>query len=885
MWLRIRFILRNLLKKQQVNSDLDAEIRSYIDAVTEEKMASGLHPDEARRCALAEIGGVEQVKQSVRNVRAGAFVDSIGRDVRFALRQLVRSPGFSVTAILSLGLGIAATVAVFSVAYGVLLHPFPYRDVDRLCNVSVRDAQRATFDEYFLGPELMQVSKLHAFESIATWRRENMSVTGGDVPEAVNAYYGLADTFPTLGVAPLLGRNLGPADAPDGQEPQPVVELHYRFWQRHFNADLDVIGKTLELDHKAYTIIGVTGPGFTWDWGADLYLPQAISDQRGGGLVAKLRRGVSPAAANAELQPLLLQFSKEHPREYSPHYIADLHPLAWEVTHNIGSTIWVLFAGVGLLLAIGCCNVSILLLARNSARQHELAVRLAIGAGNSRIVRQLMTESLLLAVVGTVLGVGMAYRLLALIVAWLPQHLFPPDVSIRINLPVLLFSVGLALVTTIIFGLLPALQMVHPKIAVAIQSGSRTMTGTLRSRHLHSALVSGQIALTLLLLSTAGAAMEGFVRLLRVPLGYDPHNVVAVGIPLHENTYTTWQGRTSYFEELRASVASLAGVTAASIAGNAIPPNSGWELPFELRGTQALTPDARLARIHLVDSNYFNTLRTPLIKGRIWTPAEIANAAGLVLVNESFIRRYDPSLNAVGHFLRVPKLQNTSPQVLMAPGADGWLQVIGVVGDAVNGGIDQPVEPAIFAPYSLEGLGGTEILVRTHSAPRGLVSSLRKQIAAVNPEQQTYGTISDLEKWIEDEAVWGRTRLISTLFAGFSILALALSGVGLYSVASYLVVQRTSEFAIRIALGATPSHVIRLVTASAGAGVVPGIAAGLILSIGFERILAAWAGITSSPLLFISGAALLLLATAAIASLGPTRRALSVDPMIILRSE
>src|SRR6185437_10300105 len=687
------------------------------------------------------------------------------QDLRYALRQFRRSPGFSITAILSLSLGIAATVAVFSVVYGVLLHPFPYRDVDRLYNVSVRDARGEVSDEYFLGPELVQVSKLPAFESIATWRNENLSVTGGDVPEAVNAYYGIGQTFPSLGVAPLLGRNLGPADAPDGQEPQPVVELHYRFWRRHFNGDPNVIGKTLELDHKAYTIIGVTRPEFTGDWGADLYLPQAIDDPRGGGVVAKLRRGVRPQVANAQVQPLLQQFAKKLPREYSPNYTADLHPLAWEVSHNIGGTIWLLFAGVGLLLAIGCSNVSILLLARNAARQHEFAVRSAVGAGGARIARQLMTESLLLAIVGTVLGTGLAYRLLTLIVAWLPQHLFPPDVSIRINLPVLLFSVALALVTTLLFGLLPALQMMKPEIAAAMQSGPRTMTGTVRSRRLHGALMAGQIALTLLLLSTAGTTMEGFIQLLRVPLGYDPHNVVSVGIPLHENTYTTWQARTNYFEQLRTSVASLPGVQTASIAGNAIPPNSGWQLPFELRGRPALSPDAQMARLNLVDSNYFNTLRTPLTAGRVWTPAEIAHAAGLVLVNESFIRRYDPGQNPVGHFLRIPKLQNPPLNTVMAPSADGWLQIIGVVGDAVNGGIDQAVKPAIFAPYSLEILGGTQILVRTRSAPVGLLDSLRKQVAAVNPEQQTYGAIADLEKWITDEPIWGRARLISALFA------------------------------------------------------------------------------------------------------------------------
>src|ERR1700728_3811907 len=315
----------------------------------------------------------------------GREMTSFLQDLRFALRQLMRNPGFALTAVLSLALGVGATVSVFSVVYGVLLHPFPYADVDRLANLSVRDARGDIFDEWFLGPELQQVAGVHAFESIASWNNQDMAVTGGEIPEAVNAYLGIGATFPTLGVPALLGRNLGPSDAPDGREPQPVVELHYRFWQRHFNGDAGVIGKTLELNHKQYTIVGVTRPNFTGDWGADVYLPQELRNPQGGGVVVKLRRGVSLSAADAELQPLLDRFAQEHPREYSPNYRADLRSLTWEVTHNMGGTLYLLFGAVGLLLAIGCSNVSILLLARNTARQSEFAMRSARGAGRVRI--------------------------------------------------------------------------------------------------------------------------------------------------------------------------------------------------------------------------------------------------------------------------------------------------------------------------------------------------------------------------------------------------------------------------------------------------------------------------------------------------------------------
>jgi putative ABC transport system permease protein len=877
--------IRALMRRDDRNAEIAEELRSFEEQSIAEKMRRGMTRENAERAVRRETGSAESVRHKVWSAGWESVAEVFWQDVRYGVRQLLRSPGFALTAILSLALGIGATTAVFSVIYGVLLHPFPYVDVDRLANLSVRDRSGQIFDDWFLGPELEQVSRVHAFESIASWNDQDLAVTGGDVPEAVNAFYGIGSTFPMLGVPALLGRNLGPSDSPNGQEPQPVVELHYRFWQRHFNGDPGVIGKTLELDHRKYTIVGVTRPNFTWDWSADVYLPQEIRNPQGGGVVVKLRRGVSLAAADAELQPLLDRFAQEHPREYSPNYKADLRPLTWEVTRNMGGTLYLLLGAVGMLLVIGCSNVSILLLARNTARQQEFAVRSAVGAGRVRIVRQLLTESLLLAVTGTGLGIVLAYRLLALMVLWMPHHLFPADVSIRINVPVLAFSAGLALVTALLFGLLPALQMAKAEIGMVVQAATRRIAGTVRGRRVHGVLVAGQIALTLLLLTAAGAAIEGFVKLLRIPLGYDPHHVVAVGIPLHQNTYTTWQERVNYFEQLRAVIAALPDVLSASVAGNAIPPDSGWEMPFEFLGRPALSPDAQMARINLVDSGYFRTLQMPLIAGRIWSPEEVNHGAAMVLVNQTFVRRYGLSGDGFGQSLKIPGLASQSPNRFSAPGAGAWMQVIGVVGDAVNNGIAQPVEPAIFAPYSAQVWMGTQILVRTRGTPQAMVNSLRKQVAAVNPEQQTSGAISDLEKWITDEPVWGTGRLISALFGGFAMLALALSAVGLYSVVSYTVAQRTNEFGVRLALGAPRGHVLRLVLASTAASVGGGVLSGLVLTLALHAVLTRWVGVNlRDPAMLVTGAAVLA-AVAAIASLVPARRAAQVDPMSALRAE
>jgi len=875
--------ISNLLSRSKVRHDIDVELMSHIEMRIDDNIVSGMSPEEARREALVRFGSPAATTERVIAADATLVISSMASDLRFALRQLIKNPGFALAATLSLALGIGATVSVFSVIYGVLLHPFPYADIGRLANLSISDRGHI-FDADFTGDQIRELRNLRSVEGLATWDAEHMTVTGHDFPENAIVFFGIGETFSTLGVPPLLGRNLGPSDSPEGQEPQPVVLLHYRFWQRHFSADPSVIGKTLELNHRQYTIVGVTRPHFTWGWGADVYLPEEAS--RGGGVVVKLRPGVSIAAADAELQPLMERFAKERPHSFPDNFKVDIRPLTYETTRNMGGTLYLLFAAVGMLLVIGCSNVSILLLARGTARRHEFALRAAVGASSLRIVRQLLTESLLLAFTGTALGIAMAYQLLRLLVAWMPVNMFPVDVAIRMNVPVLLFTAGLALLSTILFGLVPALQMATPEIGQVMQSSTKRAAGSMRGRRLHGALVSTQVALTLMLLTAAAAAVNGFLHLLRVPLGYDPHNVVSVGIPLQGNSYLQWQERVNYFEQLRASVAALPAVVSATIATNATPPNSGSELPFDLLGHPTSSPQAQTARLNLVGADYFTTLREPLLQGRSWTAAEVAHGAALVVVNRTFAERFASPSSIVGSAVKIPLLSPTNtPDRLTAPQAGNWMQVIGVVGDSVNDGVDQPVRPAIYVPYSTLMPMGTQILVRTRTAPETVSYSIRKQLAAVNPDQQSYGVIADLETWIRNEPAWSRGRLISALFAGFSMVALFLSGVGLYSVLSYSVAQRTSEFGIRMALGAPRRHVLITAIASAGASVGAGIVIGVGLSIGLNRVVTGWMGIAINQPLIVLGVSLLLLAVAALACLVPARRALAINPIAALRSE
>jgi predicted permease len=806
------------------------------------------------------------------------------QDLRFALRQIFRNPGFSLTAVLSLTLGIGATVAVYSILYDAVLHPWPYAGIDRICDVWMTDNAGHDGTWGLTGPQIRQLRQTHAVEESAAFDFTSQTVTGSDVPEDVNAIMMTGPAFQFLGLTPLLGRYITPSDAPDGQDPQPVTVLSYKFWQRHYRGDPAVLGKTIQITHKTYAILGVMPPRFTWMDG-DVYLPLKLeSDQTHRyGTKVKLRPGISMAAAEGEFRPLYQQFDRQAPNIFPKQFKISVRGLAETYTRDLKKTMFLLFGAVALLLVIGCGNVSILLLARGTARQHEFAIRSAVGASGFRIVRQLLTESLLLSLAGAGSGIFVAYRTIGFIVPRLPDHSYPYEADFHINFAVLFFSVGLALLSGIVFGLFPALQSARPEISQIMQAGTRRLTGSVKGRRLHTTLIAGQIALTLLLMTAAGAAIQGFIRMNTVPLGYEPQHVMSVIVPLRENAHTTWADRSQFFEQLREKVAELPGVIGAGISTNATPPDSGFTVPVEILGKAA--SQAQEAHLELVSPEYFTTLRIPLLRGRSWDQSEIARGAALVLVNEAFVRHYLSGGDALGHSVRISQLTNTHPIRLAATGSDGWLPIVGVVADSLDDGLEKPAAPAVYAPYTLMTLPFTQILVRTQGEPLAMLHNVREQIASLDPDQQIFSDVRDLEGWIQREPEFARGRLISMLFGAFSILALTLAAVGLYSVVSYTVLQRTSELGVRVALGARRRDVLRLVAFSAGTSVGLGIVAGLALSFGLNRLIVRWieSG-TRDPIMVLAASGLLIL-VAALACMVPARRALAIDPMAALRCE
>ena len=808
---------------------------------------------------------------------------SFAQDLRYAGRSFARSPGFTAVTILTLALGIGANSAIFSVTDALLLRPLPYARPERLVALSAQSRGAAFNFQPLSWARFEQLrAENQTFSGIAAFTDEVFNLTGGADPEQLRAARVSAAFFPILGIQPALGRNFS---APEDQPGAPLVVLvSDALWRRRFGADRGVIGRHITLDQKDGTIIGVLPAGFRFDLlgPVDLVAPRVferngLTPQQiygGSGFLnglARLRPGVSVAQAQAEMDALAARYRAERPGfpDTDPAQVVRAGPLREETVANYRAAVLIVFGAVGLVLLIACGNVASLLLARALGRRRETAVRTALGAGRRHLVRQLLTESVLLALAGGAAGVFLSAWGTSVMISLAADSL-PRAQEIGVNPRVLLFTLALSCFAGLLFGLAPAWQVSRAQLNAVLSAGGRGATpGRSRNRTLQ-VLVLLQVALSTVLLIGAGLLLRNFVQLRRASPGFEAGSLLTMSITLSPARYPNGSRMIPFFDELLRQVRGLPGVRSAAVA-SALPANPSRYSPALLEGQPAVPLSQRpLFNIQTFTPGYVETLRIPVVRGRAFTGHDGAQDARVVLVNETLARRFWPRDNPVGKHIWVGRL------------ADPAL-VVGVLGDVRNTSLAADPQPEIYLPYAQLPWAFMNLIVRTDGDPHGLAAAVRGRVLAADRDQPVT-LVRTMDEVLDAAAA--QPRFTTSLLGALSAAALLLALVGIYGVIAHSVAERTGEMGVRIALGAQRANILRLVLRQGLGLALGGIAAGLAVSLALTRLLTSQLYHVSAtdPEAF-AASALLFVAVAAIASYLPTRRAMQIDPIVALRQE
>ena len=805
------------------------------------------------------------------------WLRQLPQDIRFGVRSFLRTPGFTTLAVLSLALGIMATTAMYSVIHAVVLDPFPYKDVDALMSVKSWNPKQQGFRTYYTTDEFLEFAERSTiFDGVIASTISDVLWTEDGDPQRLRGNYGTPNTFLVMGVPALVGRTYLPDDA--RTDAAPVVVLGYQFWQRQFGGDRSVVGRQLRLNDQVRTVVGVMPKRFMWR-GADVYLPitfergQVVEGVRTVHLLGRLKPGVNDAQAEADLLPIVRDIVGKMPSQSPAEWRAGLLSFKETFPSSIRNNLWVLFGAVGLLLLIACANVSNLLLSRAAGRQREMAVRSALGGSRWRMVRQLLTESALLALAGGVLGVALAYGALRVILTLVPPNTIPDESEVAVNLPVLLFTLGVSAATSLIFGLAPALHTVGD-LMNPLRSSGRSVTGGSAQALLRRSLVVGAVALSIMLMVGASLMIRTVLAVGRVGLGFQADRVLTLRVPLPERKYPDVARRVLFFEELLPGIASVPGVTAAAVNTNTHPfGNFGWtvEVPGSTANNQPVIG-------HQISADYTKALGISLVKGRLFTTEEVKARRQIALVNEAFERTRLQGADAVGRVVRMPRL--TQPPVGLA---DDRLEIVGVVHDTLNRGLIDALQPEIYLPYSLAAMAN-RVVVQTAGDPAAVTRAVVERVYAVDRDQPVTD-IRTVESFLND-FIYAGPRFNVVLLSVFAALGLALAVVGVYGVMAHTVAQQTREIGVRIALGADPGSVGRMVVRSGASLLLMGVGLGLVGSVFGARLLARqiWNVSPFDPISF-AAASIVLVAAGLQACVWPAWRASRTQPIVALRQE
>jgi putative ABC transport system permease protein len=890
--------LESLKLAPEREAEIVEELAQHLDDRYRELVSGGATEDEARRLALEELSDEELLARGLRQVErqaapepivpgggsGGSFFESLWQDIRYGIRQLRRNPGFTIVAVLTLALGIGASTAMFSVIECGILDPFPYTNSHRMAVVVARypNASPNYYWGWFPVPEFLNFrAHNHVFEQVMGYRHEDCVFTGREEALDLRCLETTGNLFQFEGVRPLLGRAFTPSDAGPGAPP--VVVLRYTTWQSKFGGDPKIVGRTVTLNAKPRTIIGVMPPRFTLAT-ADFWVPHDFAAETAAestdpvSLTGLLKPGVSFGQAAAEIKVLAKHWETLHPKEAPTGFFKgeslSVESLLDAVNPDADKMLYLLFAAVGLVLAIACANVANLLLSRATTREGEIAIRASLGAGRRRLARQFMVESLLLAAGGGLLGCLFAWPALKALMAVIPAGYIVSEALVRINQPVLLFAAATAVVATLLFGLAPALHAARKDFQTPLNAAGRGAQGGRRQPLLRNLLVIGEFTLSLILMTGAGLFMRSFIAVRYDSLGYDPNHVLQANLDLPQSRYKTAEERSLFSTELLERLRTMHGVVSAAFAMP--PPFSGKSMPIAIAGSP--NPGNWTTQMGAASDASFATMRIPLLEGRDISAEDCHAGRKVAVVNQSFVHRFLAGQDPIGREITVAALSKP-PFSITQP----MFEIIGVAADTRNNGPGHASQPSMYVPYTVVIFPWSTYVIRTTGAPGLLLNPIRRLVARMDSNLPVEGeSLEDIltQNWYTEP------RFLMTLMSVFAALGLALVLVGIYSVLSYSVARRTHEIGVRMALGAGKGDVLRMVVGQGLKLALVGVAVGVAGALALTRFLAnqLYGVKPTDPFTFIA-VSLILIAVALLACYIPARRAAKVDPIVALRYE
>jgi putative ABC transport system permease protein len=875
---------RTWLSPRAVDQDFASELDSHLAMLIDENIRRGMPPEEARRAARIKLGGVTQLKETNRELHSLPVIETFLQDARYAIRMLRKNPGFTAVAVLTLALGIGANTAIFSVVYAVLLKPLPYANPNQLVSAFQANIQEGVPEDGTSYPNFEEWrAQNHVFSDLSTINFHQLTLTGSGEPSVVNTCVVTPQHFALLDVKPLQGRIFYPDDGKQGAAP--VVILSENLWRGTLGADPKIVGSSITLDKRPFTVVGIMPAAFrspfinsTQDvWIALVQDPLFGSwmARRGGHwlpVFGRLKPGVSLAQAQAEMDTISERLASEFPAE-NKGWTVRLVPMQKEIVGDVRTALLVLLGAVGLVLLIACANIANLLLTRATSRSKEIAVRTALGAGRSRIIRQLLSETAVLGLFGGVVGIALAYWGVRALSSLLPDNL-PQLNAIRVDNLVLIFALALSAIASVAFGLVPALFASKSDIQASLREGSSRSGESGNRRRARSFLAAAEIALALVLLVAAGLLLRSFSKLTSVSPGFDAQHIVKAEVSLPQFQYSKPEQWTAFSDQLLAGIQAQPGLQDSAIA-IPVPIADGFiNLGFEIVGVPpASSSDSRLANYVSVSPNYFRVMGIPLLSGRLFNQQDIADAPRVTLISKALAQRYFPNQDPIGKHLNFG----------FPPNGDVSREIIGIVGDVRDKSLGDAPAPMMYVPFSQAPFWGANLVVKSTLSTSAVATSIRQQVQKIDKDLPVtdVGKLPDLL-----DASVSQQRFRTFLLGLFAAMALILAATGIFGVISYSVSRRTNEIGIRVALGASRSTILRMILRETLILATVGLAVGVPCALAASHLIGHMLfGVSANDPVTLAAVAFTLAAVAALAGFVPARRAMQVDPMVALRHE